>query len=207
MLTIVTHPLVQHKLSLLRETQTASADFRRLAREISLLLGYEVLRDLALATMPIETPLEPMMAPKLAGKKLCFVSVLRAGAGILEGMLDLVPSARVAHIGLYRDEATKQPVQYYFKAPEDLAERLCVVVDPMLATGHSAVAAVRLLKAAGARQVKFVCLIAAPEGLAVFGEAHPDVAVFTAALDRGLDENAYIRPGLGDAGDRLFGTK
>jgi uracil phosphoribosyltransferase len=138
---------------------------------------------------------------------LCFVSVLRAGAGILEGMLDLVPSARVAHIGLYRDEATKQPVQYYFKAPEDLAERLCVVVDPMLATGHSAVAAVRLLKAAGARQVKFVCLIAAPEGLAVFGEAHPDVAVFTAALDRGLDENAYIRPGLGDAGDRLFGTK
>jgi uracil phosphoribosyltransferase len=207
MLTIVTHPLVQHKLSLLRETQTASADFRRLAREISLLLGYEVLRDLALATMPIETPLEPMMAPKLAGKKLCFVSVLRAGAGILEGMLDLVPSARVAHIGLYRDEATKQPVQYYFKAPEDLAERLCVVVDPMLATGHSAVAAVRLLKAAGAKQVKFVCLIAAPEGLAVFGEAHPDVAVFTAALDRGLDENAYIRPGLGDAGDRLFGTK
>jgi uracil phosphoribosyltransferase len=207
MLTIVTHPLVQHKLSLLRETQTASADFRRLAREISLLLGYEVLRDLALANSPIETPLEPMMAPKLAGKKLCFVSVLRAGAGILEGMLDLVPSARVAHIGLYRDEATKQPVQYYFKAPEDLAERLCVVVDPMLATGHSAVAAVRLLKAAGARQVKFVCLIAAPEGLAVFGEAHPDVAVFTAALDRGLDENAYIRPGLGDAGDRLFGTK
>jgi uracil phosphoribosyltransferase len=207
MVTIVSHPLVQHKLSRLRARETASADFRRLCREISVLLGYEVLRDLPLAQVAIDTPLEPMMAPALAGKKLCFVSVLRAGAGILEGMLDLVPSARVAHVGLYRDPATHQPVQYYFKAPDDLAERLCVVVDPMLATGHSAAAAISLLKAAGAQRLKFVCLIAAPEGLAIFEAAHPDVPVFTAAVDRALDDHAYIRPGLGDAGDRLFGTK
>ncbi len=207
MITIVSHPLVQHKLSLLRARETGSADFRRLCREISVLLGYEVLRDLPLAAVAIDTPLEPMMAPQLAGKKLCFVSVLRAGAGILEGMLDLVPSARVAHVGLYRDPATHRPVQYYFKAPEDLSERLCVVVDPMLATGHSAAAAISVLKAAGVQRLKFVCLIAAPEGLATFAAAHPDVPVFTAAVDRELDDHAYIRPGLGDAGDRLFGTK
>jgi len=206
MVTIVSHPLVQHKLSLLRARETGAADFRRLCREISVLLGYEVLRDLPLAQVAIDTPLEPMMAPQLAGKKLCFVSVLRAGAGILEGLLDLVPSARVAHVGLYRDPATHRPVQYYFKAPEDLSKRLCVVVDPMLATGHSAAAAISLLKTAGAQRLKFVCLIAAPEGLSTFAAAHPDVPVFTAAVDRELDDHAYIRPGLGDAGDRLFGT-
>ncbi|MDE8347418.1 MAG: uracil phosphoribosyltransferase [Acidocella sp.] len=207
MATTINHPLVQHKLTLLRQRETTTGDFRQLCREISLLLAYEVLRDLPLEPVVIDTPMERMDAVQVAGKKLCFVSVLRAGAGILDGMLDLVPAARIGHIGLYRDHETHRPVSYYFKMPDDLANRLCVVVDPMLATGHSAVAAVQMLKDAGAKAVKFVCLIAAPEGLAVFEAAHPDVSVFTAAIDIGLDENAYIRPGLGDAGDRIFGTK
>ncbi|WP_298215000.1 uracil phosphoribosyltransferase [Acidocella sp.] len=207
MLTVIDHPLVQHKLTLLRKKETTTGGFRRLAREISLLLAYEVLRDLPLEPVMIETPMEEMEAVQVQGKKLCFVSILRAGAGILDGMLDLVPAARVGHIGMYRDPVTHEPVEYYFKVPEALEERLCVVVDPMLATGHSAAAAVTRLKQAGARQIKFVCLLAAPEGVAAFNAAHPDVPVFTAALDRQLDENAYILPGLGDAGDRLFGTK
>jgi uracil phosphoribosyltransferase len=205
--TVIDHPLVQHKLSLLRAKETTTGDFRRLAREISLLLGYEVLRDLPLEAIEIDTPLERMQAFQVQGKKLCFISILRAGAGILDGMLDLVPAARIGHVGLYRDPATKQPVKYYFKVPEDLASRLIVVVDPMLATGHSAAAAVSMLRAAGAARIKFVCLIAAPEDVAAFHAAHPDVPIFTAALDRQLDDHAYIRPGLGDAGDRLFGTK
>ena len=205
--TVVDHPLVQHKLTLLRKKDVPTADFRRLVSEVSLLLAYEVTRDLPLETIEIETPLEAMRAPVLAGKKLCFVSILRAGNGILEGMLDLVPSARVGHVGLYRDPATLSPVEYYLKLPDDLDQRLAVVVDPMLATGNSAAAAVTRLKAAGARQIRFVCLIAAPEGLRVFSAAHPDVPVFAAAVDRALDDHGYIRPGLGDAGDRLFGTK
>jgi uracil phosphoribosyltransferase len=207
MVTVISHPLVQHKLTLLRRKEKSTGEFRRLAREISLLMGYEVLRDLPLEMVEIETPLEKMLAPRVAGKKLCFVSVLRAGAGILEGMLDLVPAARVGHIGLYRDPETHEPVTYYMKLPEDVGERLCIVVDPMLATGNSAVAAVQMVKGAGAVAVKFVCLLAVPEGLAVFEAAHPDVEVFAAAVDRELDDHAYIRPGLGDAGDRLFGTK
>lgn len=207
MVTVIDHPLVQHKLTLLRRRETTTGDFRRLAREISLLMGYEVMRDLPLEPVEIETPLEPMRAYAVSGKKLCFISILRAGSGILEGMLDLVPAARVGHIGLYRDADTHEPVQYYFKVPEDIAARLCIVVDPMLATGHSAVAAVQMLKQAGAKSIKFVCLLAAPEGLAAFGRAHPDVPVYTGAVDRELDAHAYIRPGLGDAGDRLFGTK
>lgn len=205
--TVVDHPLVQHKLSLLRDCHTPTAQFRQLAREISLLMAYEVTRPLPLENVEIETPLERMLAPRLAGKKLCFVSILRAGNGILDGMLDLVPSARVGHIGLYRDPATLLPVEYYVKLPEDVRERLVVVVDPMLATGHSASAAVMRLKLANVSQIRFTCLIAAPEGLDVFAVAHPDVPVFTAAIDRGLDEHGYIHPGLGDAGDRLFGTK
>ncbi len=205
--TVVAHPLVQHKLTLLRQRATTTADFRRITREISLLLAYEVTRSLPLHHVPIETPLEPMQAPTLAGKKICFVPILRAGTGILDGMLDLVPSARVGHIGLYRDPATLAPVEYYLKVPDDLAERLVVVLDPMLATGHSAAAALTRLRQAGAAQLRFVCLLAAPEGLAVLGREHPDVPVFTAAVDRQLDEHGYIRPGLGDAGDRLYGTR
>jgi uracil phosphoribosyltransferase len=207
MVTVIDHPLVQHKLTLLRKRETTTGEFRRLAREISLLLGYEVLRDLPLEPIEIETPLERMQAVQVSGKKLCFVSILRAGAGILDGILDLVPAARIGHIGLYRDPKTHAPVQYYFKVPEDMGERLTIVCDPMLATGHSAAAAVTLLKQAGARNVKFVCLLAAPEGVAAFAALHPDVPIFTAAIDRQLDDHAYIRPGLGDAGDRLFGTK
>jgi uracil phosphoribosyltransferase len=207
MVTVIDHPLVQHKLTLLRKKETTTGEFRRLCREISLLLGYEVLRDLPLEPIVIETPLEEMQAVQVSGKKLCFISVLRAGAGILDGILDLVPAARIGHVGLYRDPVTHEPVEYYFKVPENMGERLCIVVDPMLATGHSAAAAVTRLKAAGARTIKFVCLLAVPEGLAAFEAAHPDVPVFTAAIDRQLDDHAYIRPGLGDAGDRLFGTK
>ena len=207
MVTVIDHPLVQHKLTLLRKKETTTGDFRRLCREISLLLGYEVLRDLPLEPITIETPLEQMQAVQVSGKKLCFISVLRAGAGILDGILDLVPAARIGHVGLYRDHDTHKPVKYYFKVPEDMASRLCIVVDPMLATGHSAAAAVTMLKEAGAKNIKFVCLLAAPAGVAAFEAAHPDVPVFAAAVDRELDANAYIRPGLGDAGDRLFGTK
>ena len=207
MVTVIDHPLVQHKLTLLRRRETTTGEFRRLCREISLLMGYEVLRDLPLEPIDIETPLEPMRAFQVSGKKLCFISVLRAGGGILDGILDLVPAARIGHIGLYRDPVTHEPVQYYFKVPDGVGERLCIVVDPMLATGNSAIAAVALLKEAGAKAIKLVCLLAAPEGVAAFTAAHPDVPVFTAAIDRQLDDHAYIRPGLGDAGDRLFGTK
>ena len=205
--TVIDHPLIQHKLTLLRDKTTPSADFRRIIREIGLLLGYEATRDLPLETVAIETPLEPMMAPRLAGKKLCIVSVLRAGNGLLEGMLDLIPSARIGYIGLARDEATLQPAEYYLKLPGDLGQRLVLIADPMLATGNSAIAAVGRLKQAGATRIRFVCLLAAPEGLARFAAAHPDVPVFTAAVDRQLDHRGYIQPGLGDAGDRIHGTK
>jgi len=206
-LILVDHPLVQHKLTLLRRKRTSTAEFRRLVRELSLLMAYELTRDLPLETVAIETPLEAMDAPLLSGKKLCFLPILRAGHGMLEGMLDLVPSARVAHIGLYRDPQTLIPIEYYLKLPEDVPDRLVIVIDPMLATGHSAIAAVQRLKEAGVNQISFACLLAAPEGLNAFGAAHPDVPVYTASLDRALDEHGYIRPGLGDAGDRLYGTR
>jgi uracil phosphoribosyltransferase len=206
-LMVLDHPLIQHKLTLLRDKRTGSAVFRQLAREISLLMAYEVTRPLKLETVRIETPLEAMDAPRLAGKKLCIVSILRAGSGILEGMLDLIPSARVGHLGLYRDKVTLQAVEYYCKLPEDVAQRLAIVVDPMLATGNSAIAAISRLKQAGVTELRFACLLAVPEGLRAMAAAHPDVPVFTAAVDRGLDGHGYIRPGLGDAGDRLFGTK
>jgi uracil phosphoribosyltransferase len=205
--TVVDHPLVQHKLTLLRARETATSEFRRIAREISLLMAYEVTRQLPVEHVDIETPLEPMSAPYLAGKKLCFAPILRAGMGLLDGMLDLVPSARVGHIGMYRNPQTLGPVEYYLKLPEDIAERLVIVIDPMLATGNSAAAAVGRLKEAGATQIRFVCLLAVPEGLERLTHEHPDVEVFTAAVDRGLDDHGYIRPGLGDAGDRLYGTK
>jgi uracil phosphoribosyltransferase len=205
--TVIGHPLVQHKLTLLRDRDTSTAGFRRLAREIGLLMCYEVTRDLKLHMIEVETPLEPMQAPQLAGKKLCFVPILRAGNGILDGMLEAVPAARVGHIGLYREPHTLVPVEYYLKLPDDIHDRLVIVLDPMLATGHSAAAGVARLKEAGASQIRVVCLIAAPEGLASFTGEHPDVPVFTAAIDRCLDEQGYIRPGLGDAGDRLYGTK
>ena len=205
--TLLSHPLIQHKLTLLRRASTSTAEFRQIAREISLLIGYEVTRDLPLEMIGIDTPLERMEAPYLSGKKLCFVPILRAGVGILDGLLDLIPSARVGHIGLYRDPVTLVPVEYYLKLPEELGERLVIVVDPMLATGHSAAAALSRLRQAGATQLRFVCLLAAPEGLDVLQHEHPDVPVYTAAIDRQLDAHGYIRPGLGDAGDRLFGTK
>ena len=204
---VVDHPLVRHKLTQLRRKETSTAGFRRLTREISLLLAYEATRHLPLEPVAIDTPLEPMQAETLSGKKLCFVSILRAGNGILDGMLDLVPAARVGHIGVYRDHVTLEAVEYYRKLPDDIAQRIVIVVDPMLATGHSASAAVRRLKEAGARQISFVCLLTVPEGLRTMQAEHPDVTVFTAAIDRELDGNGYIRPGLGDAGDRLFGTK
>jgi len=205
--TVVDHPLVQHKLTLLRHKETSTGDFRKLVREIGTLLAYEVMRDLPLTEVSIETPLQAMQSPVIEGKKLCLVSILRAGNGLLDGMLDLVPSARVAHVGLYRDPATLVAVEYYFKVPDNLAERLLIVVDPMLATGNSAIAAVERLKEAGAGEIKFVCLLAAPEGVKAFTEAHPEVPVFTAAIDDRLDDHGYILPGLGDAGDRIFGTK
>ncbi len=205
--TVVDHPLVQHKLTIMRNKETSTASFRRLLREISLLLCYEVTRDLELTTTLIETPLQPMEAPTLEGKKLVFASVLRAGNGLLEGMLDLVPAARVAHIGLYRDHETLEAVEYYFKAPQDIGDRLVIVVDPMLATANSAIAAVDRLKRRGASNIRFLCLLAAPEGLKRFTSAHPDVPVVTAAVDSHLNEKGYIVPGLGDAGDRMYGTK
>lgn len=206
-LTLVDHPLVLHKLSLMRDRHTPSAVFRQLLREISLLLAYEVLRDLPMTVRTIETPLAEMEAPILKGKKLVFVSILRAGNGLLDGMLDLVPSARVGHIGLYRDPETLAAVEYYLKVPENIGERRVIVVDPMLATANSANAAVHRLKEIGARDLKFVCLLAAPEGIEAFTRAHPDVAIFTAAVDDRLDDHGYIVPGLGDAGDRMYGTK
>ena len=204
---VVDHPLVKHKLTIMRDKQTSTASFRRLLREISLLLCYEVTRDLDLTTTEIETPLTKMDAPILEGKKLVFASVLRAGNGLLEGMLDLVPAARVAHIGLYRDHETLEAVEYYFKAPTDIGDRLVIVVDPMLATANSAIAAVDRLKRRGATNLRFLCLLAAPEGVERFTAAHPDVPVFTAAIDSHLNEKGYIVPGLGDAGDRMYGTK
>ena len=206
-LTLIDHPLIQHKLTLMRDAGTAAAVFRQLLREIAHLMAYEVLRDLPLDRVRITTPLETIQSPKLAGKKLCFISILRAGNGLLEGMLDLVPSARVGHVGLYRDPETLRPVEYYKKFPRALEDRLCIVVDPMLATGNSAVAAVSKVKEAGALNIKFVCLLTAPEGVAVFAQAHPDVPIYTAAIDRELNDHGYILPGLGDAGDRIYGTK
>ena len=205
--TVVDHPLVQHKLTLMRDVETPSAVFRQLLREISTLLTYEVLRDLPLTTRKIETPLEEMDAPVLAGKKLVFVSILRAGNGLLDGMLDLVPSARVGHVGLYRDPVTLAAVEYYMKVPEDIGGRLTIAVDPMLATANSASAALTRLKEVGARNIKFVCLLSAPEGIEALSAAHPDVPIYTAAIDGHLNDHGYIVPGLGDAGDRMYGTK
>ena len=204
---VIDHPLVQHKLTLLRQAETSAAVFRALVREISLLLAYEVTRDMPLTYERINTPLAAMQAPVLAGKKLVVVSIMRAGNGILDGMLELIPSARVGHIGLYRDPQTLRAMEYYFKVPEDIAARDVLVVDPMLATGNSAVAALHRLKDTGARSLKFVCLLAAPEGIAHVREQHPDVPIYTAAVVDRLNEHGYILPGLGDAGDRLFGTK
>lgn len=206
-LTHVTHPLVQHKLTLMRDKNTSTAVFRQLLREISQLLAYEVTRGLPLTTRRIETPVEAMDAPVLDGKKLALVSILRAGNGLLDGVLELIPSARVGFVGLYRDEETLKPVQYYFKVPTEMSERLVIAVDPMLATGNSSVAAIDLLKKSGAKNIRFLCLLASPEGIARMKEAHPDVPIVTAAIDSHLNENGYIVPGLGDAGDRMFGTK
>ncbi len=205
--TVVEHPLIQHKLTIMRDVETSTGSFRRLLREIAALLCYEATRDLKLTTMTIKTPLAEMQAPVLAGKKLVFASILRAGNGLLEGMLDLVPAARVAHIGLYRDHKTLQAVEYYFKAPEELGDRVVIAVDPMLATANSAIAAIEKLKQRGAKDIRFVCLLAAPEGIEKFRAAHSDVPVVTAAIDSHLNEKGYIVPGLGDAGDRMYGTK
>lgn len=204
---VVNHPLIQHKLTLMRDKNTPSAVFRQLLREISLLLGYEVLRDLPMSTRTIETPLTQMDAPILEGKKVVFVSILRAGNGLLDGLIDLVPSARIGHIGLYRDPVTLQPVEYYFKVPSDIADRRVVLVDPMLATGNSVAAAITRVKDRGVKDIKLVTLLAAPEGIAHLAKVHPDVQVFTAAVDSHLNDHGYIVPGLGDAGDRMFGTK
>jgi len=206
-LTVVDHPLVQHKLTIMRDKNTSTAEFRQLLREISQLLAYEVTRNLEMTTKEIETPVQTMDAPTLAGKKLALISILRAGNGLLDGVLELIPSARVGFVGLYRDEETLQPVQYYFKVPEAMEDRLVIAVDPMLATGNSSVAAIDLLKESGATNIIFLCLLAAPEGVARMKEAHPDVPIVTASVDEKLNELGYIVPGLGDAGDRMFGTK
>jgi uracil phosphoribosyltransferase len=204
---VIDHPLVLHKLSLMRNKDTSTAKFRGLLREISMFIGYEATRDLPLTWEAIETPLAPMTAPLIKGKKLVIVSILRAGNGILDGLLELIPSARVGHVGVYRDPETKLPVEYYLKLPADMTDRDAIVVDPMLATGHSAAAAVRRVKEAKARSIKFICLVAAPEGIQYFQKHHPDVAIYTAAVDQCLNDKAYIVPGLGDCGDRLYGTK
>ncbi len=201
------HPLVQHKLSLMRSKETSTSTFRNLLREISMLLAYEVCRDMPTTLITIETPIATMQGPVLDGKKIALISILRAGGGILDGMLQILPSARVGHIGLYRDPKTLQPVEYFFRMPEPMSDRDAIVMDPMLATGNSAVAAITRIKATHPRSIKFVCLLACPEGLAAFHGAHPDVPVYTAAVDERLNEKSYIVPGLGDAGDRLFGTK
>jgi uracil phosphoribosyltransferase len=205
--TLVDHPLIQHKLTLMRDRHTTTKNFRELLNEIGMLICYEVTRDLPITNVEIETPLTRMTAPAIEGKKLVFAPILRAGTAFLDGMLNLVPSARVAHIGLYRDPDTLESVEYYFKAPEDIAQRLVIVMDPMLATGNSAVAAVDRLKARGVTRLRLMCLLAAPEGLDHFRKAHPDVHVWTAAIDSHLNDHGYIVPGLGDAGDRMFGTK
>jgi uracil phosphoribosyltransferase len=205
--TVVDHPLILHKLSLMRDKHTPSAVFRQLVKEISLLLAYEVLRDLPMTTRHIETPMAEMEAPILKGKKLVIVSILRAGSGLLDGMLDLVPSARIGHVGLYRDPETLTAIEYYLKLPEDIADRHVIVVDPMLATGNSVSAALTRIKEHGATQLRFVCILAAPEGIKALTQSHPDVEIFTAAIDSHLNDHGYIIPGLGDAGDRMFGTK
>ncbi|MBX9932274.1 MAG: uracil phosphoribosyltransferase [Methylobacterium sp.] len=205
--TVVGHPLVQHKLTLLRDKARSTKGFRQILNEIGMLLAYEVTRDLPLETVAIETPIQAMEAPQIAGKKLVLAPILRAGVGFLDGMLSLVPSARVAHVGLYRDPETLQAVEYYFKAPSDLADRTVLVLDPMLATANSAVAAIDLLKARGAQDLRFVCLLAAPEGIARLQASHPDVPVWTASIDSHLNDHGYIVPGLGDAGDRMYGTR
>ena len=204
---VVTHPLVQHKLTLMRKKETSTRSFRQLLEELSMLMAYEVTRDMPVVTEEIETPLARVPAPLLEGKKIVLIAVLRAGIGMLDGMLRIVPSARVGHIGLYRDPKTLEPVEYYFKVPSEMNDRQAILLDPMLATGNSAVAAVERVKATRPKAVKFVCLLAAPEGLRTFREQHPDVAVYTAAIDDHLNDHGYIVPGLGDAGDRLFGTK
>jgi len=204
---VIDHPLVLHKLTLMRRKETSTGSFRRLMREISTLLAYELTRDLPLRMQAIETPLAPMMSPLVDGKKLCFVSILRAGNGLLDGMLELVPSARVGHIGLYRDPSTLAPIEYYLKLPHDIAERPVIVVDPLLATGNSAAGAVHRLKDHGVTSIKVACVVAAPEGIATFHEQHPEVDIYTAAIDQRLDERGYIIPGIGDAGDRLYGTQ
>ena len=205
--TVVDHPLVLHKLTLMRDKHTPSAVFRQLVKEISLLLAYEVLRDLPMTTTHIETPMAEMEAPILRGKKLVIVSILRAGSGLLDGMLDLVPSARIGHVGLYRDPETLTAIEYYLKLPDDIADRHVIVVDPMLATGNSVSAALSRIKEHGATQIRFVCILAAPEGIKALTQNHPDVQIFTAAIDSHLNDHGYIVPGLGDAGDRMFGTK
>jgi uracil phosphoribosyltransferase len=205
--TVIDHPLLQHKLTLLRQKERSTNSFRTLVAEISMLLAYEVTRDLPLHYEEIETPLAKMRAPLLEGKKIVLINIMRAGSGMVEGMLRILPSARVGHIGLYRDPETLGAIEYYFKLPGEMADRDVILVDPMLATGNSAIAAVERVKTASPRSLKFVCILAAPEGLANFHESHPDVPVFTAAIDERLDEHGYILPGLGDAGDRLFGTK
>ena len=206
-LTVVDHPLIQHKLTLMRDEATPTSLFRQLLREISQLLAYEITRELPMTTKTVTTPMQEMDAPTLAGRKLALVSILRAGNGLLDGVLELIPSARVGFVGLYRDEETLEPVEYYFKVPEHMDERLVIAVDPMLATGNSSVAAIDMLKKSGAKNIRFLCLLAAPEGVARMKEAHPDVPIITAALDEKLNEKGYIVPGLGDAGDRMFGTK
>ena len=205
--TTINHPLVQHKLTMLRNKDTGSKEFRELVSELAMLMAYEVTRDMPTQLVEIETPLEKMQSPMIDGKKLVFASILRAGNGMLDGLLRVVPNARVGHVGLYRDPATLQAVEYYYKMPADMAERDVIAVDPMLATGHSAVAAIEKLKSAGPRSIKFLCLLAAPEGIATLHAAHPDVPIYTAAVDRQLNDHGYILPGLGDAGDRIFGTK
>jgi uracil phosphoribosyltransferase len=205
--TLITHPLIQHKLTFMRSENTTTDNFRRLLREISQMLAYEVTRDLPTELITISTPLATIESPVISGKKLCLVSILRAGNGMLDGMLDVLPAARIGHIGLYRDPDTLEPVEYYFKMPDDIGARLVIVVDPMLATGNSAIAALSRLKESGANSIKYVCLLASPEGLAALRGAHPDVPVVAAALDERLNEHGYIVPGLGDAGDRMFGTR
>jgi uracil phosphoribosyltransferase len=206
-LTVLVHPLIQHKVAILRDQATSTKEFKHLVAEISMLMTYEVTRDLPLEPVEVRTPLETTTGHRVAGKKLVLVPILRAGLGMVDAISQLIPSARVGHIGLYRDHDTLQPVKYYFKIPTGEPDRLFLVLDPMLATGGSAADAVQELKDAGARRIKFLCLVAAPEGVAVMAERHPDVPVFTAALDRQLNEHGYILPGLGDAGDRLFGTR
>ncbi len=204
---VIDHPLVQHKLTLMRSKETSTSKFRALLKEISMLLGYEVCRDFPTTKVAIETPIAPMMGTALDGKKIALISILRAGNGILDGMLEILPSARVGHIGLYRDPKTLEAVEYFYKVPDNMGDRDAIVVDPMLATGNSAVAAITRIKQSGPRSIKFVCLLTCPEGVKVFHAAHPDVPVYTAAVDERLNAKSYIVPGLGDAGDRLFGTK